>query len=84
MIPLIFHDQEPLDYEFNQLQIEQEFSDIIKDWKNFDLINSPLIKEFYKKMHLRSVLALSFYDSCLIVHSEKNSDQVTKFEKNNF
>jgi hypothetical protein len=32
---LIFHDQEPLDYELSQLSVENEFYEIAKDWPDF-------------------------------------------------
>jgi hypothetical protein len=84
---LIFHDQEPLDYDFSSFCVEQEFYDAVavwKDWKEGPARTAPLMQEFYKKMHLRSVMETTFYDQSIIVHSEKNSVQVNKFEQNNF
>jgi hypothetical protein len=81
---LIFHDQEPLNYELTQCQIDNEFCELIKDTDDFDLRSAPLLIDFYKKMHIRSVMLDTFYDLTLLVHSEKNSHQVTKFEQNNF
>jgi len=91
---LIFHDQEPLDYDFSSFCVEHEYSDIVKNWRDWNdtpqgpsdglARTAPLMQEFYKKMHLRSVLETTFYDQSIIVHSEKNSAQVNKFEQNNF
>ena len=83
-LTLIFHDQEPLDYDLSQSFVEKEFIDVVKNWNDFPLFTTPVIQEFYKKMHLRSVLFATFYDNSLIVHSEKNSAQVTRYQKNNF
>jgi hypothetical protein len=83
-LTLIFHDQEPLDYDLSQSFVEKEFIDAVKNWPNFPLISAPVIQEFYKKMHLKSVLVTTFYDNSLIVHSEKNSAQVTRYQKDNF
>lgn len=91
---LIFHDQEPLDYDFSSFCVENEYCSIVKNWKDWNdqpvgpsdglARTPPLMQEFYKKMHLRSVMETTFYDQSIIVHSEKNSDQVNKFEQNNF
>jgi hypothetical protein len=81
---VIFHDQEPLDYDFIQYQIDCQFCDLISHKDDFDLRSAPLLIEFYKKMHIRSLMLDTFYDLTLIVHSEKNSNQLTKFEQNNF
>jgi len=85
-LPLIFHDQEPLDYDFSQYVVDQDFCDAINSWgwEESLWISLPLIQTLHKKMHLRSVLDQSFYDLTLLVHSEKNSHQVSLFEKNNF
>ena len=83
---LIFHDQEPLDYDFYQYQIDHEFCNLTAHWDDFLLITAPLIQEFYKTTHLRGMCHSSsaLYDLCLITHSEKNSPQLDKFEKNGF
>lgn len=81
---LIFHDQEPLDYEFSQRCVEQEFYFTVKKWKEFELVTLPAMQQFYKKLHFKSVLEHSFYDLTLLVHSEKNSQEVEKYKQNNF
>jgi hypothetical protein len=81
---LIFHDQEPLDYEFSQACVEQEFYSIAKKWPQFELLAAPKMQKFYKQLHLKSVIEQTFYDLILLVHSEKNSQEVEKYKQNNF
>ena len=81
---LIFHDQEPLDYEFSQVSVEQEFYSITKKWKDFELVTLPEMQKFYKKLHFKSVLDHPFHDLTLLVHSDKNSQEVEKYKQNNF
>ena len=82
---LIFHDQEPLDYEFNSYQIDQEFKNLIGSWPDSELfLSSVPLQEILRKIHIAIACEGSLYDSYLLVHSEKNSHQVSAFEKNNF
>jgi hypothetical protein len=81
---LIFHDQEPLDYDFSQQSIDQEFCDVVKNYQDGPLLSLPKVQEFYKKMHFTCVAEKTFYDLSLLVHSEKNSYQVEKYKQNNF
>jgi hypothetical protein len=76
---LIFHDQEPLSYEFWQTSVEQNFCDAIKDWSEFLVLSLPGVQQFYKTLNFKSVLGPSFYDLTLLVHSEQNSPQVKKY-----
>jgi hypothetical protein len=81
---LIFHDQEPLSYEFWQTSVEQNFCDAIKDWSEFLVLSLPGVQQFYKTLNFKSVLGPNFYDLTLLVHSEQNSPQVKKYLLNNF
>jgi hypothetical protein len=82
---LIFHDQEPLDYDFFQQGVEKDLCEAAKDWESYPLIStSKEIQKFYKTLHIRSVTQQSFYDLALLVHSEKNSKQVIKYTQDNF
>jgi len=81
---LIFHDQEPLDYDFSQWCVNQEFCNVIKDRNEFSLLSCPRVQQFYKNLHLRSIMISNFYDLTLLVHSEQNSHQVEKYVQNNF
>ena len=83
-MPLIFHDQEPLDYNFSQTCVEQELDNIISNWNDYPILALPRIKKFLKTLHLKSVIAKNFYDLTLLVHSEKNSYQVEKYALDNF
>jgi hypothetical protein len=80
---LIFHDQEPLDYDFSQCGVEQDFDVAVKSW-NAPLYKMPNAQKFLKTLHLQSVLAPNFYDYTILVHSEQNSCQVEKYTQNNF
>jgi hypothetical protein len=85
MLPsMIFHDQEPLDYNFSQFSVDHELDDALSNQYDFELLKQPLMQKFYKTLNLQVAVLPSFYDSCLIVHSEKNSKEVVKFEQNNF
>jgi hypothetical protein len=83
-LTLIFHDQEPLDYDFSQTCVEQEFCNVVKNWNESTLLSLPKMQQFYKKLHLKSVVTKNFYDLTLLVHSEKNSIQVKKYALDNF
>lgn len=75
---MICHDQEPLHYELYQP------SDFQPIWNA--LPGSPAAKELWKQLHLRSLTAFPFniYDSTLLCHSEKNSEQLSIYESNGF
>jgi hypothetical protein len=81
---LIFHDQEPLDYEFIQNQIEQESPNTVA-WAEHTQQSGVFFKEFfYKHIHLKSLMISTLYDLSMIVHSEKNSSQVITYQQNKF
>jgi hypothetical protein len=84
LMTLIFHDQEPLDYEFTQACVEQELYSVVKNWKEFPIVSLPKMQQFFKKLHLKSVITKNFYDLTLLVHSEKNSNQIAKYQQDNF
>jgi hypothetical protein len=81
---LIFHDQEPLDYNFSQHCVEHDFCITSEKWETSQLLADLKMQQFYKKLHFKSVLDPTFYDLTLLVHSEKNSHQVEKYKQNNF
>jgi len=81
---LLFHDQEPLDYNFSQACVEQELNNVAKNSNAYPILSFPRIEQFYKTLHLKSVIRKNFYDLTLLVHSEKNSCQVKKYLLNNF
>ena len=77
---VIFHDQEPLDY--NLYSHHDFLAQIEKRWSQWPVEK----KQFVACLHLRSVIAprFSFVDQQLIVHSEKNSQQLEQYQQNNF
>jgi hypothetical protein len=81
---LIFHDQEPLDYESSQASVEQEFCKVVEKWEKPQLLLAPKVQNFCKTLHLHSIIEHTFYDLTLLVHSEQNSHQVEKYKQNNF
>jgi hypothetical protein len=83
---MIFHDQEPLDYDFHQESIDQQFCEVVNNWTYSPLLHTPLMQNFCKSLHLAGICrpGASFYDTTLLVHSEKNSNEVNKFQLNNF
>jgi hypothetical protein len=84
-LPLICHDQEPLDFnrhnnnELNELCNTVYYDKLSKD------VNS-LILQLKHQMHIYRVytLSLTVYDRLLLCHSEKNSTELDKFESNGF
>ena len=83
---VIFHDQEPLDIQyfttddkincvFNILRNEPEF----KNLTDCDIMNF-ISRHNYKDNSLASIIgAHSIYDKYLLVHSEKNSNEINNF-----
>jgi hypothetical protein len=75
---VICHDQEPLNYQYYEQftpEEEQALSSkyISKDyWPGKDFSN------------IRKALPSSIYDKVILLHSEKNSDDVTLYEDNNY
>ena len=82
---LIFHDQEPLNYDFyTQEQIRNRTKiQFAKSSKQFML--KDLVLDYVSAQHLRAVtICTNVYDSTILVHSEQQSKQVELFSKKNF
>ena len=85
-IQVIFHDQEPLDFNFYQ------YHDLIKidDPELQDILNpmlsDPAFKEMMKTLHLRATIIqpVDSYDQTILVHSELNSPEVETYKKHDF
>jgi hypothetical protein len=81
----IFHDQEPLNYDFytkDQLRNHAKLQ-FTKFSMNFMLEDSIL--DYVVAQHLRSAtICINRYDQTILVHSEQNSKQVEYFGKENF
>ncbi|CAB4138202.1 hypothetical protein UFOVP328_395 [uncultured Caudovirales phage] len=81
---IIFHDQEPLFYDFYS-------SETI--WYNYQNKDTPVARcripeyqQMIKNMHIRSQILypLNWYDKILLGHSEKNSKNLDLYEQNGF
>jgi hypothetical protein len=85
-LPMICHDQEPLEYS---LYSEQDLWKAFQH-RNYTKIYSeeqlPGFQNFISSMHLRSALLLPFncYDKILLCHSEQNSSNLSLYENNGF
>lgn len=79
---LICHDQEPLYYD---LYTEEMLLDFVKFSRKYHTRGEYLTNKV-ASLHLRSAVEspLSCYDYTLLLHSEKNSSEVKKYQDNNF
>jgi len=82
------HDQEPLNFEFyNSTEIIESRKKLFFDRAGKkNKINTPIGENWYRKKNIAghpSVLP-SIYDKKILLHSEKNSSDLKKYEKNNF
>lgn len=75
---MICHDQEPLCYDLYTLEDFEQATANFTWW--------PINRELLQPLHFRSITGLQHntFDKTLLLHSELNSDQVTRFEQNNF
>lgn len=83
---IILHDQEPLDWD-----LYNNSKEYIKVWKKafpwvfkFDLQNIRV--KYYSNFNLKSLVLLhsGLYDQTILVHSEKNSNDLRKYQQNEF
>lgn len=87
-IPIICHDQEPLDYNF--------YAESAKNIKEICLSTGTprpdhLIRknidaywEHRSQLNLASMVDITINDQVILLHTEKNSREVTKYSNNNF
>lgn len=82
---IFFHDQEPLDY---QLYSTNDFKNFISQHRDHykRWSGSPGLLDDVVQTHLRccTLSPTNFYEKTLICHSEKNSQDLTQYENNNF
>ena len=83
---MICHDQEPLDfYAWTSEEFEQR---VIQDYQNSnrELFACDAVAKHHARWHLRSVVAnaFNFYDTTLLLHSEKNSKDLVHYQKAGF
>ena len=78
---LIFHDQEPLNYN---LYTKKDFKDYLDIHGEYYPSENP--KNLVAGMHLRACmkLPLMVYDQVLLCHSEKNSPELELYEQHGF
>lgn len=73
---LIFHDQEPLNFDLYQSQ-NLEHTTWFKDW--------PLeFRQWWLNRNLRSACEVNVHDRCIVTHSEHNSAQVLLYQQHGF
>jgi len=78
---LIFHDQEPLNYNLYSCD---QFKDYVETYGGYFPSENP--KKLVAKMHLRACVKLPSraYDQVLLCHSEKNSLDLELYKQNGF
>lgn len=87
---VICHDQEPLDFDLytDSWKHAYDMLHLLQAGPKGDLFKKPEIIAFLQKYHLRGLIDLSggvtIYDSCILLHSEKNSDQVDIYSNAGF
>lgn len=77
--PLVmFHDQEPLNYDLYSQQ------DVLSVTEPYGL--PEIMQNIVKHAHLRGITSgiLGAYDKSIIVHSEQNSSEIQKYERDDF
>ena len=82
---MICHDQEPLCFDYYTPEILEK--SIVNFFRaiNLESMTHPVELEFLVSHHIRSVAgAASVFEKTLLLHSELNSHEVTKYQDNNF
>jgi hypothetical protein len=81
----IFHDQEPLDYNFyTQDQVQNQVKFLYSKWLVDHAVNDSAL-EYISQQHLRAVAdCANQYDLTILVHSEQCSQQVNYYLKKGF
>ena len=87
---LICHDQEPLFYDlYTDSDIRDRILEMASDNSNDPGSQSWVLSQidFLSKLHLRGLIyfeKFSMYDKILILHSEKRSEELKKYEANDY
>jgi hypothetical protein len=81
---VIVHDQEPLDWNLYNC----DYSDLER-WKNWNMPSefANIRGKCYSNFNLKSIVvgqSSQVYDQVVLIHSEKNSDNLTQYEQNGF
>jgi hypothetical protein len=75
---VICNDQEPLDYEFYQNISESDLTFINSKYKKYKLLRTKM------NTNLGTALPANLYDNIIIIHSEKNSEDLEKYKNNGY
>lgn len=88
--PVICNDQEPLNYDFYQWKLEN-FEDVWKDQFGYDQETKKIFIDVHESLNLHQknlymipLLYLSYYDRCILLHSEKNSEDLIRYQQEGF
>ena len=88
--PVICNDQEPLNYDFYQWEFKN-FEDVWKDRFGHDQETKKIFIDVYESLNLNQknlymipLLHLSYYDCCILLHSEKNSEDLIRYQQEGF
>jgi hypothetical protein len=86
MPEVIFHDQEPLDFDlWTRDDFEKARHTDSQSIKQDPLHHHPLQVNYYASLHLKSrVWTPNLYDYTILVHSEKNSQEVDTYFQHGF
>jgi len=91
--PVICNDQEPLNYYFYQWTFEN-FEDVWKDqfgYFGYDQETKKMFVDVYeslnldqKNLYMVPLLHQNYYDCCILLHSEKNSEDLIRYQQEGF
>jgi hypothetical protein len=81
----IFHDQEPLDYNFYTKDQLQDRAAFLFSSNSLVFMQKDSVLNYVSQQHLRGItVCVNCYDFTILVHSEQRSRQVELFSKKNF
>jgi hypothetical protein len=93
-LPIILHDQEPLNYDYYQDLDTDEFDQFMPESLTFHSFKNPinsldLVLAWKNQLSHKNLMApiLLFgclYEQAILLHSEKNSNDLEKYVQNNF
>jgi hypothetical protein len=89
--PIICNDQEPLNYAFYQWKFEN-FEEVWKEgFFGYDQETKKLFINVYeslnldqKNLHMIPLLYTTYYDRSILLHSEKNSEDLIRYQQEGF
>ena len=88
LIPVIAHDQEPLEFERYEMNWQDLRDEVMKDWAEFKPnqfhISDPGVWQAQASRNLGSVILNTVNDRYVLLHSERRSDQLRRYEQSVF